>query len=129
MSSSQLGRRFLAPDAAPDTGGSPAPRTITESIEVDVPVSTAYNQWTQFEDFPLFMEGVEHVEQKNDTRLHWVAQGRWLDERVGREDPRAASRQADQLDQRRRQEDAWHGHVRADRRVANADQSFDELSG
>jgi uncharacterized membrane protein len=51
----------------------PIPRTITESIEVDVPVSTAYNQWTQFEDFPLFMEGVEHVEQKDDTRLHWVA--------------------------------------------------------
>jgi len=38
-----------------------------------VPVSTTYNQWTQFEDFPLFMEGVEHVEQKDDTRLHWVA--------------------------------------------------------
>jgi uncharacterized membrane protein len=36
-------------------------------------VSTAYNQWTQFEDLPLFMEGVEHVEQKDDTRLHWVA--------------------------------------------------------
>ena len=51
----------------------PIPRTITETIEVDVPVSTAYNQWTQFEDFPLFMEGVEHVEQKDDTRLHWVA--------------------------------------------------------
>jgi len=54
-------------------GGGTTPRTITESIEVDVPVSTAYNQWTQFEDFPLFMEGVEHVEQKDDTRLHWVA--------------------------------------------------------
>jgi uncharacterized membrane protein len=51
----------------------PIPRTISETIEVDVPVSTAYNQWTQFEDFPLFMEGVEHVEQKGDTRLHWVA--------------------------------------------------------
>jgi uncharacterized membrane protein len=48
-------------------------RTISESIEVDVPVSTAYNQWTQFEDFPLFMEGVEHVEQRDDMRLHWVA--------------------------------------------------------
>jgi uncharacterized membrane protein len=49
------------------------PRTIDASIEVDVPVSTAYNQWTQFEDFPLFMEGVEHVEQRDDTRLHWIA--------------------------------------------------------
>ena len=54
-------------------GGDSMPRTITESIEVDVPVSTAYNQWTQFEDFPLFMEGVEHVEQLDDTRLHWIA--------------------------------------------------------
>jgi uncharacterized membrane protein len=54
-------------------GSGPIPRTITESIEVDVPVSMAYNQWTQFEDFPLFMEGVEDVQQKDDTRLHWVA--------------------------------------------------------
>jgi len=54
-------------------GNGSMPRTITESIEVDVPVSTAYNQWTQFEDFPLFMEGVEHVEQLDDTRLHWIA--------------------------------------------------------
>jgi uncharacterized membrane protein len=48
-------------------------RVIAESIEVGVPVSTAYNQWTQFEDFPLFMEGVDHVQQLDDTRLHWVA--------------------------------------------------------
>ena len=47
--------------------------TITESIEVGVPVSTAYNQWTQFEDFPLFMEGVDHVQEMDDTRLHWAA--------------------------------------------------------
>jgi uncharacterized membrane protein len=47
--------------------------TIDEAIEVEVPVSTAYNQWTQFEEFPLFMEGVDHVEQRDDTRLHWVA--------------------------------------------------------
>jgi uncharacterized membrane protein len=47
--------------------------TIDESIDVEVPVSTAYNQWTQFEEFPLFMEGIDHVEQRDDTRLHWVA--------------------------------------------------------
>jgi uncharacterized membrane protein len=47
--------------------------TIDESIEVGVPVAAAYNQWTQFEEFPLFMEGVDHVEQRDDTRLHWVA--------------------------------------------------------
>jgi len=47
--------------------------TIDESIEVEVPLSTAYNQWTQFEEFPLFMEGVDDVKQHGDTRLHWVA--------------------------------------------------------
>ncbi|MBW1601999.1 SRPBCC family protein [Streptomyces sp. JJ66] len=45
---------------------------IEESIELDVPVSTAYNQWTQFTDFPHFMEGVERVDQVTDTSTHWV---------------------------------------------------------
>ena len=48
-------------------------KTVERSIDVDVPVSTAYNQWTQFEDFPRFMEGVESVEQIDDTRVRWVA--------------------------------------------------------
>ena len=48
--------------------------TIEQSIEVEVPVRTAYNQWTQFEEFPRFMEGVERVEQISDTKLHWVAE-------------------------------------------------------
>jgi uncharacterized membrane protein len=48
--------------------------TITKSVDVQVPISTAYNQWTQFEEFPRFMEGVERVEQRDDTRLHWVAE-------------------------------------------------------
>ena len=48
--------------------------TIEESIEVEVPVRTAYNQWTQFEEFPRFMEGVERVDQLDDQRLHWVAE-------------------------------------------------------
>jgi len=48
--------------------------TVNESIEIDVPVSTAYNQWTQFEEFPKFMEGVESVRQLDDTHLHWVAE-------------------------------------------------------
>ena len=47
--------------------------TIEKSIDVAVPVRTAYNQWTQFEEFPRFMEGVERVEQLDDTHLHWVA--------------------------------------------------------
>jgi uncharacterized membrane protein len=47
---------------------------IEQSIEVNVPVRTAYNQWTQFEDFPRFMEGVEKVIQLDDKKLHWVAE-------------------------------------------------------
>ena len=47
--------------------------TIEKSIDVDVPVTTSYNQWTQFEEFPQFMEGVDSVTQMDDTRLHWVA--------------------------------------------------------
>jgi uncharacterized membrane protein len=47
---------------------------ITESIDVAVPVRTAYNQWTQFEEFPQFMDGVESVQQLDDTHLRWVAE-------------------------------------------------------
>jgi uncharacterized membrane protein len=46
---------------------------IEKYIDVNVPVQTAYNQWTQFEEFPRFMEGVEEVKQLDDTRLHWTA--------------------------------------------------------
>ena len=45
--------------------------TIERGIEVEVPVRTAYNQWTQFEEFPSFMDGVEEVRQLDDTHLHW----------------------------------------------------------
>lgn len=47
--------------------------TTEQSIKVNVPVNTAYNQWTQFESFPEFMEGVKDVQQKDDAHLHWVA--------------------------------------------------------
>jgi uncharacterized membrane protein len=47
---------------------------VKKSIEVEVPVSTAYNQWTQFEEFPQFMENVESVTQLDDTHLRWVAE-------------------------------------------------------
>jgi uncharacterized membrane protein len=47
---------------------------VETSIEVDVPVRTAYNQWTQFEEFPQFMDGVESVTQLDDTHLRWVAE-------------------------------------------------------
>lgn len=48
--------------------------TIEKSVVVDVPVRTAYDQWTQFESFPRFMEGVESVEQVDDKTVHWKAQ-------------------------------------------------------
>ena len=46
--------------------------TVEKSIDVDVPVSTAYNQWTQFESFPQFMEGVDRIDQTSDRMTHWV---------------------------------------------------------
>jgi uncharacterized membrane protein len=45
---------------------------VLQSIDVSVPVSTAYDQWTQFESFPKFMDGVERIDQLSDTRTHWV---------------------------------------------------------
>src|SRR6185437_10439748 len=47
---------------------------IQDSIEVQVPVQQAYNQWTQFEEFPKFMEGIQSVQQLDDTHVQWVAQ-------------------------------------------------------
>jgi carbon monoxide dehydrogenase subunit G len=46
--------------------------TVQESIDVAVPVTTAYNQWTQFESFPDFMNGVESITQTSETRSHWT---------------------------------------------------------
>jgi uncharacterized membrane protein len=46
---------------------------IEKSIEINVPVRAAYNQWTQFEEFPKFMEGVKQVKQLDDKHLHWKA--------------------------------------------------------
>jgi uncharacterized membrane protein len=48
--------------------------TIEKSIEIDVPIRVAYNQWTQFEEFPRFMEGVKRVEQRSENRLYWEAE-------------------------------------------------------
>ena len=46
---------------------------VQKTIEVPVPIREAYNQWTQFESFPRFMDGVEEVRQLDDRRLHWRA--------------------------------------------------------
>jgi uncharacterized membrane protein len=47
---------------------------VEKSIDVHVPVQVAYNQWTQFEDFPKFMEGVKQIRQIDDTTLNWIAE-------------------------------------------------------
>jgi uncharacterized membrane protein len=47
---------------------------VEKTIEINVPVRTAYNQWTQFEEFPRFMEGVKQVSQLDDKHLHWKAE-------------------------------------------------------
>ena len=48
--------------------------TIEQSIDLDVPVRAAYDQWTRFEEFPQFMKGVEEIQQLDDRHLHWVAE-------------------------------------------------------
>jgi len=63
-----LAQRIIATDK--DTG---VASNIEESIDVEVPVHVAYNQWTQFEEFPEFMDGVEEVTQLDDTHLRWKA--------------------------------------------------------
>ncbi len=76
--------------------------SITESIDVEVPVRTAYDQWTQFEEFPRFMEGVQSVEQIDDAHLRWVAERRRQAARLDGRDHRAATRRA-----RRVEGDRW----------------------
>jgi len=46
--------------------------SIMQSVDVKVPVGTAYNQWTHFEEFPRFMHSVAEIHQVDDTHVHWV---------------------------------------------------------
>ncbi len=79
--------------------------TVQQSIEVNVPIRTAYDQWTQFEEFPKFMEGVEEVRQVTDTRTHWVTEIAGMDREFDAEiteqvpDKRIAWRAVDGPDQ------------------------------
>jgi uncharacterized membrane protein len=72
--------------------------TIEKSIDVDVPASTAYNQWTQFEEFPRFMDDVERVVQLDDTTLQWRA-------RIGGRTEEWTARISEQIPDKRV---AWH---------------------
>src|SRR6185295_917767 len=68
------GGYWLKKKMGPNVGGSSGELSfVQDSIEIDVPISTAYNQWTQFEDFPRFMKDVEEVRQVDDTHLYWRA--------------------------------------------------------
>jgi uncharacterized membrane protein len=61
----------VARDDSDEEGRDPM-STVERSIEVGVPVTTAYNQWTQFESFPQFMDGVDRIDQVSPTTTHWV---------------------------------------------------------
>jgi uncharacterized membrane protein len=68
------GAESAAPFAGAPDGSKREPMdTIVKWIDVTAPPQMAYNQWTQFEEFPRFMEGVERVAQLDDARLHWMA--------------------------------------------------------
>src|SRR5919204_509382 len=86
--------------------------TVEKSIDVDVPVSVAYNQWTQFESFPQFMEGVKEVHQLDDTHLRWRAE-------IGGKEKEWTAEITDQLPDERvawrgqgRHGDAWRHRLR-----------------
>jgi uncharacterized membrane protein len=68
-----VGGMMLSKKLKQNQSASGASSSIQESIEVNVPVRTAYNQWTQFEDFPQFMASVHEIRQLDDKRLHWKA--------------------------------------------------------
>ena len=101
--------------------------TIEQSIDVDVSGSTAYDQWTQFEEFPQFMEGVEEIRQLDDTHLHWVAEIGGAQPRVRCRDHRAAARRARRLAQHRRQGERRRGDVPPARRRQDAGHGPDGL--
>lgn len=65
--------------------------SVTESVDVEAPLSTVYDQWTQFESFPQFMSGVESITQTDDTHTHWVTniagQRREFDTRITEQHP------------------------------------------
>lgn len=90
--------------------------TITKSITVDVPIRTAYDQWTQLESFPRFMDGVEAVAQRDDTHVHGKAKiggvrSEWVAEIVDQA-PDDLERFKAFIESRGRATGAWRGEVR-----------------
>jgi uncharacterized membrane protein len=68
-----VGGMMLSKKLKQNRSGYGASSSVSESIEINVPVKTAYNQWTQFEDFPQFMKSVKEIRQLDDKHLHWRA--------------------------------------------------------
>ena len=68
-----VGGMMLSKQLKKNRSASGAGSSVIESIDIQVPVSTAYNQWTQFEEFPRFMDNVHEVRQRDDKHLHWRA--------------------------------------------------------
>ena len=68
-----IGGAYVAKKFSNRNPAAKAEPTVRESIVVNVPVRTAYDQWTQFEEFPKFMDSVHEVKQLDDKRLHWKA--------------------------------------------------------
>lgn len=68
-----LGKGKLADRMTTSDKDTSAASNIEQSIDVNVPVHIAYNQWTQFEEFPKFMDGVDEITQLNDTHIPWKA--------------------------------------------------------
>jgi uncharacterized membrane protein len=62
----------IQPASCDAAGGAAKMSSVIETVDVSVPVHTAYNQWTQFESFPEFMGGVERITQTDSTHTHWV---------------------------------------------------------
>ena len=90
---------------------------IEKSIEINVPVRAAYNQWTQFEEFPRFMEGVKQVKQIDDTHLHWKAD-------IGGKEKEWNAEITEQVPDKRiawtSREGAWNGGVVTFHRLSDA---------
>jgi uncharacterized membrane protein len=68
-----VGGMMLSKQLKKNRSASGAGSSVIESIDINVPVSIAYNQWTQFEEFPRFMDNVHEVRQLDDKHLHWRA--------------------------------------------------------
>jgi uncharacterized membrane protein len=73
LGAAALAGAYLAKKVGARNAASKAEPSVRESIIVNVPVRTAYDQWTQFEEFPKFMNSVHEVKQLDDKRLHWKA--------------------------------------------------------